>query len=64
MKNNIQQMNWEKLSVYFSALAILITFMAFINGIQKEISAVREEIATIKTILKCKKLMPCEGKDE
>ncbi len=60
MENKIKQMNWEKISVYFSGLALLITVMIFLNQIQRDIATIKEESAVIRTVLIMKNIMPVE----
>ncbi len=60
MENRLKQVNWEKISVYFSGLALLITIMIFLNQIQRDIATIKEESAVIRTVLVMKNIMPVE----
>lgn len=49
MENKTKKIDWEKISVYFTALAILITFMVFLNQFQRDIMGMVERIAVLET---------------
>jgi len=49
MENKIKRIDWEKISVYFTALAILITIMVFLNQFQRDIMDIVERIAVLET---------------
>jgi len=48
MENRLKIVNWEKLSVYFTGLAVLITLWAFLNQTQRDISDVKERTAKLE----------------
>jgi hypothetical protein len=41
--------NWEKISVYFAGLALVITLWTFLNESQRDISDLKERIAILET---------------
>jgi len=49
MENKTKRIDWEKISVYFTALAILITIMVFLNQFQRDIMDIVERIAVLET---------------
>lgn len=48
MENKLKVINWEKISVYFTGLVVLISLWTFLNQINRDISDVKERIAKLE----------------
>lgn len=54
MENNFSKVNWEKISVYFASLTVILTLWSSLHQTQRDISDMRERIARVETKLEMK----------
>jgi uncharacterized membrane protein len=51
MENNFYKVNWEKISVYFASLTVILTLWSSLHQTQRDIADMRERIARVETKL-------------
>lgn len=54
MENKSKIVNWEKISVYLSGLAVMITLWSSLHQTQRDIADLRERVAVLETELEYK----------